>query len=84
MKVIFKNGSFYQLNHFFYGKKIKKINYLYLLNKKIKVVKFNEENIFKNIFNYSNQKLLRLSKAQFFIIKNYLISLNEIKKCIKL
>lgn len=84
VKVIFKNGSFYQLNHFFYGKKIKKINYSYLLNKKIKVVKFNEENIFKNIFNYSNQKLLRLSKAQFFIIKNYLISLNEIKKCIKL
>ena len=84
VKVIFKNGSYYQLNHFFYGKKIKKINHSYSINKKIKEFKINEENLFKNIFDYSSQKLLKLSKAQYFVIKNYLISLNQIKKYIKL
>lgn len=84
VKIIYKNNSYYQLNHFFYGKKIKKDNYLFLFNKKKKEFKINEENLFKNIFNYSSQKLLKLSKAQYFVIKNYLISLNQIKKYIKL
>ena len=84
VKIIYKNNSYYQLNHFFYGKKIKKDNYLFLFNKKKKEFKINEENLFKNIFNYSSQKLLKLSKAQYFVIKNYLINLNQIKKYIKL
>ena len=65
-------------------KKKNKINYFYELNKKVKIIKINEENIFKSIFNYSNQKLLKLSRIQFFVIKDYLFSLNQIKKHIKL
>ena len=84
VKVKFIDNSYYQLNHFFYGKKKTKINYFYKLNKEVKIVKINEENIFKNILNYSRQKLLKLSSIQFLVIKNYLISLNQIKKHIKL
>jgi hypothetical protein len=84
VKIIFKDNSFYHLNNFFYGKKIKKLNYFCDSNKKIKKWKINEDNLFKNIFNYSNQKLLKLSRAQFFVIKNYLINLNLIKRYIKL
>lgn len=83
-KVIFKDNSFFHLNHFFYGKKINKLNYFFDTNKKIKILKICEDNLFKSIFNYSNQKLLKLSRAQYFIIKRYLISLNRIKKYIKL
>ena len=79
IKVIFKNNSYYHLNHFFYGKKIKKINYFYQSNKKLKKFKIYEDNLFKYIFNYSNQKFLKLSKSQFLIIKNYLSILNKIK-----
>jgi hypothetical protein len=84
VKVRFTDNSYYQMNHFFYGKKKNKINYFYELNKKVKIIKINEENIFKSIFNYSNQKLLKLSRIQFFVIKDYLFSLNQIKKHIKL
>ena len=84
VKVRFIDNSYYQMNHFFYGKKKNKINYFYELNKKVKIIKVNEENLFKSIFNYSNQKLLKLSRIQFFVIKNYLFSLNQIKKHIKL
>lgn len=84
VKVKFIDNSYYQLNYFFYGKKKTKINYFYKLNKEVKIVKINEENIFKNILNYSRQKLLKLSSIQFLVIKNYLISLNQIKKHIKL
>lgn len=84
VKVYFKDGNYYQFNHFFYGKKIKKHNYIFKLNNKIKIYKVNEENLFKKIFSYSNNKLLNFSKLQFFLIKNYLISLNKIKKKIKL
>lgn len=84
VKVIFKNNSFYKLNHFFYGKKLKKINYFYSANKKLKTFSVDEENLFKKILKFSNQKLLKLSKSQYFVIKNYLISLNQIKKNIKL
>ena len=84
VKINFKDNIFYILNHFFYGKKIKKTNYIYKLNKKIKTVKIDEENLFKIIFGYSNQKLFMLSRAQFLTIKKYLICLNQIKKHIKL
>ena len=84
VKIIFKDNSFYHLNHFFYGKKIKKLNYFCDSNKKITKWKIDEDNLFKNIFNYSNQKLLNLSRGQYFIIKRYLISLSRIKKHIKL
>jgi hypothetical protein len=80
VKIIYKNNMVYHLNHFFYGKKIKKYNYIYDINKKMKIYKINEKNLFSEIFNYSNQKLLKLSKNQYFIIKKYLISLNQIKK----
>tara|TARA_A100001015_G_scaffold229308_1_gene259244 strand:- start:1657 stop:2574 length:918 start_codon:yes stop_codon:yes gene_type:complete len=84
VKIIFKNNIVYHLNHFFYGKKIKKYNYMYDINKKMKIYKIDEKNLFSEIFNYSNQKLLKLSKNQYFIIKKYLISLNQIKKKIRL
>jgi hypothetical protein len=84
VKIIFKDNTFYHLNNFFYGKKIKKLNYFCDSNKKIKKWKINEDNLFKSIFSYSNQKLLKLSRAQFFVIKNYLINLNLIKRYIKL
>jgi len=84
IKVIFKDNSFFLLNHFFYGKKINKLNYFLDKNKKIKILKISEDNLFKNIFNYSTQKLLKLSRTQYFVIKRYLISLNRIKKHIKL
>lgn len=84
IRVSFKDGSSYQLNHFFYGKKIQKIISIYKLNKKKKILKINEKNLFKQIFNYSNNKLLILSKSQFTVIKNYLVILNEIKKKIRL
>ena len=84
VKVIFKDKAIYYFNHFFYGKKIKKTNYVHRPNKKIITQIIDEENLFKAIFNFSNQKLLRLSKNQFFIIKNYLTSLSKIKKHIKL
>lgn len=84
VKVIFKDKSYHQLNHFFYGKQIKKINYIYELKQKIKISKVKEKNLFKSIFNYSNKKLLKLSRAQFLVTKNYLISLNQVKKDIKL
>jgi hypothetical protein len=84
IKVMFKDNSFFHLNHFFYGKKINKLNYFLDTNKKIKILKINEDNLFKNIFNYSTQKLLKLSRTQYFIIKRYLISLNRINKRIKL
>ena len=84
MKVIFKDSIVYHLNHFFYGKKIKKFNYIYDDNKTLKILKIDEKNLFSKIFNYSNRKLLKLSKNQYFIIKNYLINLNRIKKKIRL
>ena len=84
VKVTFQDNSFYHLNHFFYGKKIQKLNYFCDSNKKIKKWKIDEDNLFKNIFNYSNKKLLKLSRAQFFVIKNYLTSLNLIKRHIKI
>ena len=84
VKIFFKDNSFYHLNHFFYGKKIKKLNYFCDSNKKITKWKIDEDNLFKNIFNYSNKKLLTLSRAQFFVIKNYLMNLNLIKRYIKL
>ena len=57
---------------------------MYDINKKMKIYKIDEKNLFSEIFNYSNQKLLKLSKNQYFIIKKYLISLNQIKKKIRL
>ena len=84
IKVTLKDNTISYFNHFFYGKKIKKTNYLHQPNKKIIMQKINEENLFKNIFNYSNQRLLQLSRSQFFVIKNYLMSLSKIKKQIKL
>ncbi len=84
VRVNFKDNSTYQLNHIFYGKKIQKKTLLYKLNKKIKILKINEKNLFKEIFNYSNKKLFILSKAQFIVIKNYLNTLNIIKKKIRL
>ena len=84
IKINFKNNIHYHFNHFFYGKKIKKLNYIYKSNKKIKTLKINEDNLFKIIFQYSNQKLLKLSIEQFFITKKYLESLNLIKRHIKL
>jgi len=84
VKVIFKDNSFFHLNHFFYGKKINKLNYFLDSKKKIKILKISEDNLFKSIFNYSTQKLLKLSRTQYFVIKRYLISLNRIKKHIKL
>lgn len=84
VKVTFKDKAIYYFHHFFYGKKIKKINYKHQPNKKIIIQKINEENLFKNIFNYTNQKLFKLSRSQFPVIKNYLIILNKIKKHIKL
>lgn len=80
VKVTFKDKAIYYFHHFFYGKKIKKTNYLHQPNKKIIIQKINEENLFKNIFNYSNQKLFKLSRKQFSVIRNYLIILNSIKK----
>ena len=84
IKIFFENKSSFQLNHFFYGKKIQKLNYFVKSNKKIKILKIKEENLFKSIFNYSNQKLLKLSRNHFFVTKNYLMSLSKIKKHIKL
>ena len=84
VELMFQDNSSYRLNHFFYGKKKKKLNHYYKSNKKIKTFEVNEKNLFNQIFNYSNKKLLKLSRSQFFLIKNYLISLNKIKKNIKL
>lgn len=80
VRVKLKNQSIYLLNHFFYGKKINKENYIYKTNNKIKLFKIAEENLFKSILNYPNKKLSRLSFNQFFIIKKYLLDLNKIKK----
>jgi hypothetical protein len=80
LQITYKNKSIYRFNYFFYGKKIQKINYFQSFNKKIKFFKINEDNLFKNILNYSNEKLMRLHNFQYLIIKRYLISLNQIKK----
>ena len=80
VKITFKNNSIYHLNHFFYGKKIRKHNYIYDSNGNLKILKINEKNLFNHILNFSKQKLLKLSKNQYFIIKNYLINLNRIKE----
>jgi len=83
IKIYIKDNTYYQFNHFFYGKKIKKVNYRYNVNKKINISKINEENLFKKIFSLSCEKILELSNKQFFLIKNYLGDLNTIKKYIK-
>ena len=80
VRVKLKDKSIYHLNHFFYGKKINKLNYIYKTKNKIKRFKIPEENLFKNVLNYSNKKLLNLSLNQFFIIKKYLLDLSKIKK----
>ena len=80
LQITYKNKSIYRLNYFFYGKKIQKINYFQSVNKKIEFFKINEENLFKNILKFSNEKLLKLFNFQYLIIKRYLISLNQIKK----
>jgi predicted dehydrogenase len=74
----------YYLDYFFYGKKIKKINYIHELNQKKKVFIINDKNLFESILKFSNKKLLELSRKQFSITKDYLTSLNLIKKYIKL
>lgn len=80
VKIYFKNNTIYHLDHFFYGKKIQKINVLKSVNDNVNLSKINEENLFKILFNFSNKKLTRLSKSQYLITKRYLKSLNQIKK----
>lgn len=80
VKIHFKDNFVYHLNHFFYGKKIKKYNYIHDSKNNLKILKIEEKNLFSEIFNFSNRKLLKLSRDQHLIIKNYLISLNQIKK----
>lgn len=80
VKVYLKDNFIYILNHFFYGKKIKKYNYIYDPKNNLKISKIEEKNLFSEIFNFSNRKLLKLSSDQHLIIKNYLTSLNQIKK----
>ena len=84
VNVKYEDNLNYYFNHFFYGKKIKKINYIYELNQKKKVFIIDEKNLFESIFKFPNKKLLELSRKQFFVIKDYLTSLNQIKKYMKL
>jgi len=84
IKIFFEDKSNFQLNHFFYGKKIKKLNYFVQSNKKVKILKIKEENLFKKILSQSKEKLLKISKSQYKVTKSYLISLNLVKKYIKL
>lgn len=80
IQIFLQNNIIYRLNHFFYGKKIQKINYLQNPNKKIKFFKIKEKNLFTNIFNFSHEKLMKITNFQYLIVKNYLTSLNKIKK----
>ena len=80
IKLVFDDCSSACFNHFFYGKKKNKVNYFYSKNKIIKILNINEDNIFKNILNFSNKKLRSSSKDQYLITKNYLKSLNLIMK----
>ena len=84
LKVNFKNFTSCKFNYVFYGKKVKKKNYYYKLEKKIKTITINEKNIFKKIFSFTKKNFLNLSKTQHFVIKNYLNNLNKIEKVIKL
>tara|TARA_A100001015_G_scaffold319201_1_gene441381 strand:- start:672 stop:1589 length:918 start_codon:yes stop_codon:yes gene_type:complete len=84
IKIFFEDKSSFQFNHFFYGKKIQKLNYFVKSNKKVKILKIKEENLFKKIFSQSKEKLLKISDSHYKVTKNYLISLSRIKKYIKL
>ena len=84
IKIFFEDKSNFQFNHFFYGKKIQKLNYFIKSNKNFKVLKIKEENLFKKIFSQTKEKLLKMSLSQYKITYNYLIILSKIKKQIKL
>lgn len=74
------DGSTFTFNHFFYGKKIKKENIIKKKNGMIKKIYIKEKNIFKNIFKLSKKNLFKISNDKEKIIKNYLKSLDIIKK----
>jgi hypothetical protein len=84
VNIKYENNLNYNLNYFFYGKKIKKNNFFYKLNQKRKTFIIFDKNLFRTIINFSNKKLLNLSKKNIYITKKYLTSLNQIKKHIKL
>lgn len=80
VKIKFLDNTSYRMDHFFYGKKIEKNIFINRLNKKKKFLKIKEENLFKKIFSFSKEKFVYLSKDQYFLIRNYLKDLNQIKK----
>lgn len=73
------DGSILTFNHFFYGKKIIKEN-IYQNRNKIKRIPIKENNIFEEIFKFSNNKILDMSNKNEEIIKSYLKILDTIKK----
>ena len=73
------DGSILTFNHFFYGKKIIKEN-IYQNRNKIKKISIKENNIFEEIFKFSNNKILDMSNKNEEIIKSYLKILDTIKK----
>ena len=80
IKLKYLDGSILTFNHFFYGKKIKKENISQKKNGMTKKIYINEINIFKNIFKFSKKKLFKISNNNEKIIKNYLKTLDIIKK----
>ena len=73
------DGSILTFNHFFYGKKIIKEN-IYQNRNEIKRIPIKENNIFEEIFKFSNNKILDMSNKNEEIIKSYLKILDTIKK----
>ena len=80
VKVTYDDNSSVKLNHFFYGKKVKKKNFLESSDNDTQIKILNEKNIFKKIFNFNKRKFHSLFKKNDLIIENYLKVLLRIKK----
>ena len=80
IKLINIDDTSLTLNHFFYGKKIKKENVIQKKNGMTKKIYIYEKNIFQDIFKFSKKKLFKLSNSNEKITKNYLKTLDVIKK----
>lgn len=75
------DGSILTFNYFFYGKKIIKEN-IYQNRNEIKRMPIKENNIFKEIFKFSNNQILAAANKNEEIIKSYLKILDRIKKAL--
>ena len=83
IKINLYNNQEIEINHFFYGKKIKKKILLQIMEIKKKKFFINETNVFKKILTFNKNEFLEKSEKQFKISIKYLKILNKLRRLIK-